>query len=221
MFTPFAGMLLVMLLDKKIDAKENKFLIILGLFIVGQAVAMAYVRGAGGNSPANRYVELLIFMPLINFLALVHIFKAAQTWRFKKYFYWGALSWVFIAIMGLGLQAQLVFSQGLASWQNQSITARKNILNYLKTSDRNHLANKPRFHISHPFPDSLIKILEDETLRDIIPIAAEGTKERLRSGKLRPLAEGLMNSGQWILLLGIALLTGSLVMGGFRRDRFT
>ena len=220
MFAPFIGMLLVMVLKRGINATQNKFLIIFGIFIIGQAFAIALVRGGSGNSPVNRYLELLIFGPLINFTSLILLFKATQKWKFKKYFCWASSAWILIAVIGLGTQAQLVFSQGLISWQSQSNVARKNISNYLKTRDRNHLENKPSFQISHPSPESLINILEDEILRDLIPVNAEGTDSRLREGKLRPLTEGLMNAGQWILLLGIVLLMGTSIIGWVNRDRF-
>jgi hypothetical protein len=220
MFAPFICVLLVMVMRSGIDARKNMFLIILGIFILGQTLAIAYIRGAGGNSPANRYVELLIFGPLINFASLIHLSKIAQKWKLRKYFYWASSTWVLIALMGLGAQAQLVFSNGLVSWHSQNIIAKNNISNYVKTRDKKHLENKPGFQISYPAPDNLIKILDDETLRDVIPFTAEGKEDRWQAGKLRHLTEGLMNVGVWILLLGIALMAGATIMGWLVRDRF-
>ena len=220
MFAPTIMLIGYYLKNRKTISREDLFVLAIGFWVIIQAVAIAYVRGADGNSPANRYVETLKFSPLINLLVLFVLAKEFKNWQYKNYFFLACGGWAGIAILGLLSSGLTVFSNGLPGTYYFNQEAKINISNYLQTRDRSHLENKPFFMITHISVDKLIKFLEDETLRDLIPITAEGTDSRLRAGKLRPLTEGLMNAGQWILLLGIVLLIGTSIIGWVNRDRF-
>lgn len=213
MYFPFVYLVCFYFFKRRPIPRENMYFIAFGIFVMVQAVAVAYVRGATGNSPANRYVEILIFGPLVNLVAVMVIINNDLLKTLpRKISIWMVAFWLSIGVIGLVSEGVLVFSGGLKGRLHQSLESKNNISNYLKSGDRAHLENKSFLLVSYLNSEGLIKNISDETLRDLLPVSADGGDRRLKSGNLRFITEGLMNAGVWFLFAGVILMLATAIV---------
>lgn len=175
MYLP-AGLLVVRYLSKRptdLDEtwrRQAEAVIVVGAWVILQAVAMAYLRG--GNTlphPVSRYMDILALGALANFFAILLLMKEIpQSTAARQTGVVFATCW----ITALGAGSVLISQRELASRavRTQSLSAiEETVRVYVATGDRTHLEANPPTAIPYPRPQRLAMLLDDPTIRGILP----------------------------------------------------
>lgn len=142
------------------------FLLALVAWTVGQAVSIAYGRAVGNRS--SRYLDLFAVAVLVNLaclLALVqdHIGKR-RSWILA-----GGTLWTGIMLIALGVHVGTRLPAALAMKRDIGLAQELHTKHYLQTGDFDHLQNKTHLHVPYPHPQRLASILDEPTVRAILP----------------------------------------------------
>ncbi|MBL9203254.1 MAG: hypothetical protein JNL39_22295 [Opitutaceae bacterium] len=147
----------------------------LGLWVIGQILAAAYARGAGGDYPSSRYMDTLAVGLFVNALALARLLPRvtlprAARWALRT----GAVAW--LAIFGTGLVTHLasVARFDLPASRRYYDRAEANVAAYVATGDRRHLAGPD---VPHPDPDALARWLDHPGIRAALPVPLRTSAE--------------------------------------------
>jgi len=155
------------MLWKRPPADDRKwFLLALVVWVLGQAVSIAYGRAVMNLSP--RYLDLFALGILVNFACLIlvaqdHIGKR-HGWTIT-----GVSVWAITVLISLGLYAGKHLPADLSGKHDTSLAQEINTKQYLATGDFNHLIVNPPFYIPYPNPERLASILASPTIRAILP----------------------------------------------------
>ena len=157
------------------------FLFSLGIFMICQILAMAYFRGGEGVPPANRYWEIMIIGIWLNGICAWHITREKNI-QFSKLF---VALWLFLAAIGLAAIGYQSLVDGLPDRKADSLAAQSLILEYVATKDREVFLEKTPSQTSHLNTNALITLLEDDTIRELLPSSLDGnSQDRVRPIKL-------------------------------------
>lgn len=186
-------------------ARVPLFLLSLGMFISLQILAMGYFRGGEGVPPANRYWEIMIVGVWLNCMCVAYLAHHSSIKFGKK----AAVVWLFIAAVGMASLGYQAFATGLPARKAESLVAQNLITEYLETGRSEQFDGRTTFEASHLDTNVLLNLLDDETVRNLLPSALGiANQDRLRATK-----SILLSSSPLVLLLGIILLGFS-----FRRE---
>lgn len=169
-YSPFLIFLIKILWKRQKLTHGKLFTLGLGCWVILQAISFAYGRGANGNGPALRYMDVLAFSTLANFLALHSIIQTDNQIAKKVIKGFGCL-WVIIWAMGL---YQLTLNLSWTAIQAKPLINSeqlKNTRDFLLTADINSLKDKSLLHIPYPHPERLATLLSNPLLRHILPVS--------------------------------------------------
>lgn len=156
------------MLWKRPPANNRKwFLLALVVWMLGQAVSIAYGR-AVGILLSSRYLDFFAVDILVNFACLIAIAQDHITMR-HGWAITGVGAWTIVVLISLGLYAGRHIPVDLAWKRNTGFAQETNTRNYLSTDDFNYLAGKPFFDVPYPDPERLASILSSPTIRAILP----------------------------------------------------
>jgi len=176
MYLPLTALLVVYVLPAEITKTFNlprpafELLLGIGIWLSLQIAVTAYARGAGNLLPASRYMDILALGVMVNLLAVILMFRLqpVQTRGHRAVVAIGA-GWLAVATVGLILITVRNFKVELPAKRNASLIEVKNVREYVFTGDIKHLKNKPRLDIPYPSPERLASLLDDPTIRAILP----------------------------------------------------
>lgn len=230
-YLPF-GFFNLMYLRKQLPHNRfTAFLLGLGWWVLVIAAAAAYMRGASGARPADRYWDVLMLGVLVNLICVYFILSQscnrsdtkeqdASSQTDYSRFISGTPNWllvsalVWLANLGLGFyqSAELVLMQKLPETKVSQSFARQHLKDYFRSGNLGHLQKKPLHQTSFDGdPEYFASILSDPSVRKALPaplnLASSQEGRFLRIGK-HILAWGLpmMAVGLSILFSGSAAL---------------
>jgi hypothetical protein len=166
MYLPWALCMFVMVTTNASRSRLCvEILCAIGLWVIAQAAAIAYSRGANGNiAIASRYMDILGLGAVANALCALYLVRT-MSWTGKPRtaaLFFGAI-WMAGSLGGaatLGLQK--VWS---GPGKEVLLPMEENVRGYVATHDRKYLAG------DLPYPDAnrLASLLDDPTIRRILP----------------------------------------------------
>lgn len=155
-----------MMLRTRPPADDRRwFLLTLILWMCGQSLAIAYGRAVG--PVASRYMDLFAIDVLTNFACLLGIVQHAagsQRWAVPA-----AATWTLVVLGCLGSSVHKHCGTQLQQRLETARAQEVNTRNYVCTGDIRHLTDKPYLHVPYPLPDHLAAILDDPSVRTILP----------------------------------------------------
>jgi hypothetical protein len=153
----------------------DELLVGLGLWVVAQALATAYARGAEGPSPAFRYMDTLIVGNLVNLLCLHALWQSnarlpGPTALLRAL----TVGWIGLFAVGIVSEVHYIQSEQLPPLLDYHRYSEQNVRNYLATGDSAYL-----HHAEIPYPGEV----ELRTMLDL-----PGLANRLPASVRRPIA---------------------------------
>lgn len=149
--------------------RELKPIILIGFFVVFQAVAMSYSRVSVNQYPASRYQDILIIGLIANLILLVSI-RSLLTKKFVSFF--GLFSLIWFSLTCLSFMT-LYKTQTLPLLKHKIHTAKEQLersSEYIKTGNLNVLKERSQLEgIPYPSPERLALLLSNESLRKVLP----------------------------------------------------
>lgn len=212
---PWAGLAAVWLRRPAGGARWRPgVLVLLGTWVLVQSAAMAYARGANDDPPVSRYFDLLALGAVINVLALGFLVtRVPAAWPHRREMALGvAVVWLTFLGAGVWHLTRVDFEEDMPRKHQFSLTEEANVRGYVATGDKNYLFNKPTLDIPFPNPVRLATLLDDPTLRVLLPT-------NLRPGAPGPVSRfvgGLAGGGGALFALG-ALLAAWATAQTYRR----
>ena len=153
----------------------NQLLTGLGLWVVAQALATAYARGAGAPSPAFRYMDTLIVGNLVNLLCLHALWRGKITLPGSTALLRAlTAAWIMLFAVGIISEVRYIRSEQLPTLLDYHRYSEQNVRNYLATGDSAYL-----HHAEIPYPD-------EGALRSALDLP--GLASRLPASVRRPIA---------------------------------
>jgi len=139
----------------------------LGAWVLLQLLATAYARGAGGPSPASRYVDTLAFGQVVNGLSLAWVWRAGDPGlRPRLGLALLSLAWSAAFAWGAGMQTAQSLSTDLPQTRDHFARAEQNVHDYLATGNDAFLF---RPDIPYPGASSLLVRIRLPILRNLLP----------------------------------------------------
>lgn len=146
--------------------------LLLGTWLLVQFAAMAYARGANNDPPVSRYFDLLGLGALVNVLALLWLATHAFADRRplpRALTGTAAALWLGFLAWGAADLARVEFNEEMPKKRAWGQAEEANVRAYVATGNMANLRNKPYLDIPYPDPDRLAKLLDDPTLRALLP----------------------------------------------------
>ena len=149
-------------------------IVALGTWVGLQLIATSYVRGAGADYPAPRYVDTLAFGLLINACALAWLLARpaalAMSPRGRTRLGLVLLTgvWSLTLIIGLGVATPRVLAAELPAARTFIRAAEGHVRGYLASNDPRELASDD---LPFPSPEGLVWRLGRPALRDLMPVS--------------------------------------------------
>lgn len=141
-------------------------LITLGMWCAGQAVAIAYGRATGAL--ASRYTDNFALGLCINFACLLY-WALTLNPRFRKTAVFLTAGWFGLVTSLLIYSAFLRLPEPIYDRRDESRHQEINVRGFLTSGDILHLKDKPHMHVPYPNAERLARILEEPTLRALLP----------------------------------------------------
>lgn len=150
--------------------RQTEAVIGVSAWVLLQAGAMAYLRG--GNTlphPVSRYMDILALGALSNFFATLLLIKEKPvSTAARQTVVVFATCWIIALAAGAILISQ--HELGSRVVRTQSLSAiEETVRAYVATGDRTNLEGKPPTAIPYPRPQRLAMLLDDLTIRGILP----------------------------------------------------
>jgi len=150
--------------------RQAEAIMAVSAWVILQAAAMAYLRG--GNTlphPVSRYMDILALGALANFFAILLLMKEIpQSTVARQTGVVFATCWITALASGSILISQREL--GSRTVRTESLSAiEETVRAYVTTGDRTHLEANPPAAIPYPRPQHLAMLLDDPTIRGILP----------------------------------------------------
>jgi hypothetical protein len=144
----------------------------LGLWVVLNAGAIAYGRGAGATLPAGRYLDILSLGFVANAVALTALLERTRASAAARYLTTGALvGWLVFAVVGVDALVGRAMGD-LAAWRSYFAAHATNLRTFMITRDVDDLLSKrPLIDLPYPEPHRLATLLQDPYIQSILPAA--------------------------------------------------
>lgn len=168
-----ACLLLLEVAQRRGKTKEFERLIVgLGGWVVLNAAAIAYGRGAGAALPATRYMDFLSLGFVVNAMALLAMLDLAGTRTLVRRVALGGLAgWLVFAIVGVERLTGRTLVELKAS-RGFFAAHQINVRRFVATGDVAEIASKRGpAEIPYPDPYRLASALQDPHIRRILPAA--------------------------------------------------
>lgn len=137
----------------------------ISIWLCGQILSIAYGRA---TSPlASRYLDIFSIGLILNAFAVLKLIEITSTSLKKRCIFLGSI-WIFLISIGLYLTSSKLINE-LSYKHKTSIAQENNVRSYLCSNDPSHLQNKPHQHIPYPNAERLQSLLDDASIRKILP----------------------------------------------------
>jgi hypothetical protein len=165
MQVPLALGLLVAFHHRETESRSFLFFLAMALWLGLQVAALAYGRGL--HCLESRYLDILSFGVVTNFAGLLFLWsKTAGRWRTAL----AALSAAWLVALLYGIWSWWpIMSEDIRSKAAYSRVQERNVRGYLTTGQREWLHDAAFLEIPYPSPDQLQQLLDDQTIRAILP----------------------------------------------------
>jgi len=172
MWLPLAILLTIALLQRTRTTALERTAAGFGMWVVLNAGAMAYGRGAGGGLPAIRYFDILSLGFLANTAALIALLERARTASAARYLVAGALAgWMLFAALGVDWLTGRAL-EDLTGWRGHFVRHAIGLRTAMFTGDIDDLLSKrPLIDLPYPDPVRLVTVLKDPYIQSILPAA--------------------------------------------------
>ncbi|WP_156689560.1 hypothetical protein [Mycobacterium sp. Marseille-P9652] len=199
-------------------------------WVITLVAMLAYARGP---IVAPRYVDFLLLVYPVGFMAVLALMDKTPAMRFGRFVRPGAMAWVLILVAAI---AHLSYegSRGAIDWSKSARHQAVNLQAYLATGNVDHLRSKGEQGLElllyYPDPPRLTDILKDPDIRAILPpefrpADADNAGVRNRMWLKGTLATGtavtvrlLLRSAPAVLALGIGLFFAIAARRSFLAD---
>jgi hypothetical protein len=174
MWAPFVGMLIGFAFRRATATPLERMALGLGLWVLLQAGAIAYARGAQGQTPASRYMDFFSLSLVVNAGALVAMHYRAQPKVVVRRLAMAALgSWLLFAAIGLDELTRGRLSE-LNRWQPYWTAHEANVRRFILDDDLKTFGSKqPPSEIPYVDPGTLANAwLRHPYIRSILPARA-------------------------------------------------
>jgi hypothetical protein len=171
------------------------FVMALGAWVAAQIFALSY--GRIGGATESRYADIFLIGIALNGAALLYLLRDLPP---SRWFMLLPAIWLFAVMLGAGQKAADRAADGIAARTRTGQIQTENVKSFIATGDFAHLSGKPFLHIPYPSAERLRDMLNDPTLRAILPPALTGAPERNR------LKLAMLSQGPLLLPLGLALM---------------
>lgn len=148
--------------------RQIELLLAIGIWVVLQAAAVAYSRGADGAGPiASRYMDILALGALANAGAIVVLVSASQL---QRHLVPACYFWLVAVTAGAGFTSykQVSSQAGRQAWLRSE---EENVRAYVATGDKKFVEGNPPPRIPFPYASRLARLLNDPSIRKILPAA--------------------------------------------------
>jgi hypothetical protein len=166
MWLPF-GLLAWQVLVRGVRARGGWILFALGTWVLVQILATSYARGVGGDYPASRYMDTLVFGALVNALALAWLARQRAFTRRGRAL--GLLAACWLLGLGVGSYFNLAqaFSWDLPQAKRYYTRAEAALHRYLLTHDPGEFSG---VDLPYPSGDELMQRLDHPVLSALLPV---------------------------------------------------
>lgn len=141
------------------------FIAAMTLWLFGQFVSIAYGRAL--ETLSSRYLDLFAIGLVLNFLSLLILLHQAKT-QHKLFYLIGIAVWLATVTFGFSMSTEQMLVD-LRAKAHYGLEQEKNVRAYLCSGDIEHLQNKPFLSVPYPNPEMLKKLLDNPTIRRILP----------------------------------------------------
>jgi hypothetical protein len=172
MWSPAVLLLVVAAVRRARTTEVERLIMGLSIWVVLNAAAVAYGRGAGAALPAARYMDFLSLGLVANALALAGLFDRDGTGRRARRLALGVLAaWLVFAIVGVDrVTRQALWNLG--TWRQFYAAHAVNVRQFIITGELAEFTSKrPVNDIPYPDAMSLAITLRDPYIRRILPAA--------------------------------------------------
>jgi hypothetical protein len=150
----------------------ERYLVGLAIWVVLQAAAVAYGRGAGGPLPASRYHDFLSLGFVANSVALISLISrmpdiGLRRWRWP---WWGLAVWLGLASVGI-LRLSGYGLNELRGWRQSWAAEARHVRDYVISGDLEAFVAHRGVELPYPDGNSLAMTLQDPYIRSILPAA--------------------------------------------------
>ena len=193
MWLPFVSLVTARLWPRAKTPGLDRFLIGFGLWVLLQAAAVAYSRGAGGTGPDQRHIDILSPSVLVNGVSALVVYRLARlrwpTWACRLCLA-GAVGWFAVSAWGLFRLADFKMRITSPGFGGECAGWERNVRDFVVSRGKESLDGK-----AIPFPEwgrnLLITYLENPYLRTILPAEVRESVQldfsRTLPGGLEPL----------------------------------
>ena len=141
----------------------------LGGWVLVQVLATAYARGAGGPTPASRYIDTLAFGVVVNGMAIGWLWRNGPTARGSRRLLAAiGVAWAASFGTGAGYAAAVALRQDLPNEKIYYAFCEQNTRNYLATGDEAYLQHP---EIPYPGTVSYLARIGTPELSAILPVS--------------------------------------------------
>ncbi len=170
MWGPFAALLLAALYRRGATTEEERLIVGLGLWILLQAAAVAYGRGASGLAPTSRYMDFLSLGFVANMMALLVALDRMRAGPVATRVAIGAFAaWLLFAIVGAD-RLTVAAAAELDTWKPYFAAHEANVRAYLIANDRPaFLSKRPLVDLPYPDAERLASYLDYPDILRILP----------------------------------------------------
>ncbi len=171
MWAPTVAVMLGVLRRSGKSTPGERFVLGLGLWVVFQAAAVAYGRGAGGPPPASRYQDFLSVGFVVNASAFVLVLERFAIGTMRRGLSFALPVWLLFAAAGAD-RLTLGTLAHLDAWRPYWSAHASNVRHFIVTGDLDALLSKrPLQELPYPDPRSLGDALQIPYVRRILPAA--------------------------------------------------
>lgn len=175
MFAPLGWLGLFYVKPREADGLENErrqrqmeLLLAVGIWVILQAAAIAYGRGGDGTEEiASRYMDILALGALANTGAVALLLGALPP---RKSLMLPGYLWLVAVAASAGLVSYKQVSNQAGRPAHLRLEV-QNVRGFVATGDRKYLEGDPPPPIPYPDPSRLAKLLDDPSIREILPAA--------------------------------------------------
>jgi len=190
--------LVVCIFKSTVSTKAPRYLVDLGFFMGLQFLSMAMFRGQDGVPPPSRYWELMIIGVWLNSICALFLARIGNSLIIK---YLAGL-WIAIAFIGMLSLGIELFNSGLPDKKAESLISVRLVTEYLSTGNKEVFEGHSALEVSHPDTDALLHLLDDPTVRKVLPSALIAENP----DRLKHIKSALLSTAPIVFLLGLCLL---------------
>jgi hypothetical protein len=171
MWLPLGALLAAAALRRARTTALERTAVGLGLWVVLNAGAIAYGRGAGAGLPATRYLDFLSLGFVVNVVAILTFLDRTRASTLARNIATGALvGWLVFAMVGVDRLVGRSLTNLTSVWRQFFAAHAANVRGFLITDDlRTFVSKRPLVELPYPDPNRLATLLQDPYIRRIMP----------------------------------------------------